>query len=139
MQKENRLMTIVKFISDGQIGRQEELVALLNEIGFVVTQSSVSRDLDELEIIKASRFYAVPKKPENTVAFGLLSSDTAGENMIVARCESGLASAVAVKIDGAKISSIVGTIAGDDTIFIAVKNRNEQKTVIKKIWEIFKK
>lgn len=132
-------MTIAKFISDGQIGRQEELVALLNEIGFVVTQSSVSRDLDELEIIKASRFYAVPKKPENTVAFGLLSLDTAGENMIVARCESGLASAVAVKIDGAKISSIVGTIAGDDTIFIAVKNRNEQKTVIKKIWEIFKK
>ena len=139
MQKENRLATITKIISAGQIGRQEELVALLEKKGFVVTQSSVSRDLDELGIIKAGRFYEVPKKTASAGVFGLSSLDTAGENMIVARSESGLASAVAVKIDSANLTEIVGTIAGDDTIFIAVKNRNDQKIVIKKIWEIFEK
>ena len=73
------------------------------------------------------------------MAFGLLSLNTAGENMIVAKCESGLASAVAVRIDAAGISEIVGTIAGDDTIFVAVKDKDNQKTVIKKIWEVFEK
>ncbi|HEY0051665.1 MAG TPA: hypothetical protein VGB68_20370, partial [Pyrinomonadaceae bacterium] len=120
-----------------RIGRQEELAELLEKKGFSVTQSSVSRDLLDLGIIKVHGHYALPKKMRNGVAFGLLNLDTAGENLIVAKCESGLASAVAVRVDDANIAEIVGTIAGDDTIFIAVKDKSEQKTVIKKIWEIF--
>ena len=130
---------ILKLISARQIARQEELAELLEKKGFVVTQSSVSRDLDELGIVKAGGFYAIPQKPRNAVSFGLLSLDTAGENLIVAKCESGLASAVAVRIDAMGIKHIVGTIAGDDTIFIAVKDKEDQKTVIKKIWEIFER
>lgn len=139
MQKERRQTTILKLITARQIGKQEDLAELLENKGFSVTQSSVSRDLDELGIIKIGGFYALPQKPRNAFALGLLKLETAGENMIVAKCESGLASAVAVRIDNAQISEIVGTIAGDDTIFIAVGGRDEQKTVIKRIWEIFEK
>lgn len=137
MLKEQRQTAILKFINAKQIGRQEELTALLEKKGFTVTQSSVSRDLDELGIIKANGFYALPQKPKNAVALGLLSLKTAGENLIVAVCEAGLASAIAVRIDAAKITEIVGTIAGDDTIFIAVADAKTQKAVMKKIWEMF--
>ncbi|HEX8735491.1 MAG TPA: hypothetical protein VF721_09225 [Pyrinomonadaceae bacterium] len=139
MQKEQRQTTILKLISARQIGRQEELAELLEKKGFSVTQSSVSRDLLDLGIIKVHGQYTLPRKPRNAVAFGLLSLDTAGDYLIVAKCEPGLASAVAVRIDDAGIDEIVGTIAGDDTIFIAVKNKDEQKGAIKRIWEIFEK
>ncbi|MGI8467351.1 MAG: arginine repressor [Pyrinomonadaceae bacterium] len=137
--KERRQTAILKFINARQIGRQEELTNLLEKKGFVVTQSSVSRDLDELGIIKAKGFYALPQKPRNAVASGLMGLETAGTNLIVAKCEAGLASAVAVRIDAANVIGIVGTIAGDDTIFIAVKDIKAQKATIKKIWEIFEK
>jgi arginine repressor len=55
--------------------------------------------------------------------------------MLVARCESGLASAVAVEIDRARISEIAGTIAGDDTIFVALVKPNLQRIATRKIWE----
>lgn len=139
MQKEQRQTAILKLIAARQIGRQEELAELLEKKGFAVTQSSVSRDLLDLGIIKVHGHYALPKKPRHALAFGLMSLETAGENLVVAKCEAGLASAVAVRIDGGSINEIVGTIAGDDTIFIAVRDRGEQKTVIKKIWEIFEK
>ena len=139
MQKEQRQSNILKLIATRKISRQEELAELLDRKKFNVTQSSVSRDLDELGIIKVGGFYALPQKPKNAVAFGLVKLETAGENLIVAKCESGLASSVAVRIDAANITAIVGTIAGDDTIFIAVKDRDDQKTVIKKVWETFDK
>lgn len=136
MYKEKRQETILNLIRAKNIGKQEELTEHLSKSGFAVTQSSVSRDLVELGVIKANGFYALPRA-ENRKNFGLISLDTAGENLVVAKCESGLASAVAVQIDRAKIAGIVGTIAGDDTIFIAVKDYREQKKVIKKIWELF--
>lgn len=79
----------------------------------------------------------MPTKPKNAILFGLLSIETAGENLIVAKCEAGLASAICVKIDNAKINEIIGTIAGEDTIFIAVKEKEAQKEVIKTIWGMF--
>jgi transcriptional regulator of arginine metabolism len=139
MQREQRQTAILKLIDARRIGRQEELAELLQKKGFSVTQSSVSRDLLDLGIVKVQGHYALPQKPRHGVAFGLLNLDTAGDNLIVAKCESGLASAVAVRIDDAGIDEIVGTIAGDDTIFIAVKEKGEQKIVIRKIWEIFEK
>ena len=104
---------------------------------FDVTQASISRDLDELGIIKAAGIYTLPQKTSGATTFCLSSLDTAGEGMVVAKCDSGLASAAAVRIDAARIAEIVGTIAGDDTIFIAVKDAKAQKSVIKKLWEMF--
>lgn len=139
MQKEQRQTAILKLISARAISTQEELSRLLQKKGYPVTQSSISRDLLELGIIKANGNYAMPQKPKNAVSLGLLSLEKAGENLIVAKCEPGLASAVAVRIDSAWLEQIIGTIAGDDTIFIAVKDAKSQKAAIKRIWEIFEK
>lgn len=137
MKKRTRQQVIVDLIRSQKIETQEQLVKLLEEAGFSVTQSSVSRDLDELGVYKKGGFYVIPEAEE--ARFGFLGLDTAGENLIVVRCESGLASAVAVRIDREKIPEIVGTVAGDDTVFVAVKNRDDQKLAIKKIWELFSK
>ncbi len=139
MQKEQRQTALLKLISGKSIGRQEELAELLEKKGFIVNQSSISRDLDELGIVKINGFYALPQKSRSAMSFGLKALETAGENMIVAKSDAGLASAICVQIDNSETAEIVGTIAGEDTIFIAVRDKNEQKTAIKKIWELFEK
>lgn len=139
MQKENRQNTLLELISARNISRQDELTELLEKKGFIVTQSSVSRDLDELGIVKLNGVYALPQRStQNPAAFGLNKLQTAGDNIIVAKCDAGLASAVCVRIDNSEIMEIVGTIAGEDTIFIAVKDAKSQKAAIKKIWELFR-
>jgi transcriptional regulator of arginine metabolism len=138
MQKTERQKSILDLIAARQIGRQEELSELLEKRGFSTTQSSISRDLLDLGIIKVSGHYALPQRPAGALAIGLLLSlDAAGPYTVVAKCPSGLASAAAVRIDGARIPEITGTIAGDDTIFIAVRDEKAQRQAIKQIWEIF--
>src|SRR5688500_4714100 len=137
MQKQDRHQTIIDLIGASRIGRQDELVRALGERGFSVTQASVSRDLDELGIEKLNGAYARPQRRGNGLGVTLISVETAGPYMIVARTPAGLASASTVRIDSAKLPEIVGTIAGDDTIFIAVVGETEQKRVIKRLWELF--
>jgi len=136
MQKDTRQKRILSLIRAKPIGTQDELRSLLERAGVPATQSSVSRDLEELGVVKHHGHYTVPQA-NGAGARGLLSLDIAGESLVVARTEPGLASAVAVTIDGAAIEEIVGTIAGEDTIFIAVNERKAQRAVIKEIWELF--
>ncbi len=136
MQKDTRQRRILSLIRAKPIGTQDELRTLLERAGVPATQSSVSRDLEELGVVKHHGHYTVPQV-NGAAARGLMSLDLAGESLVVAHTEPGLASAVAVNIDGAAIEEIVGTIAGEDTIFIAVNDRKAQRTVIKKIWELF--
>jgi transcriptional regulator of arginine metabolism len=138
MQKGERQNTILDLIQNNKIGTQEDLTELLEAKGFSVNQSSVSRDLVELGIVKVNGFYAVPQKSKYA-SFGLQSLEIAGESLIVAKTDSGFAAAVCVRIDNEKIEEIVGTIAGEDTIFIAVRNQKEQRIVLKKVWEMFEK
>ena len=137
MQKAERHQTILDLIGAMRIGRQDELVRALADRDITVTQASVSRDLDELGIVKINGAYAQPQRRTDGLGIGLISVEAAGPNMIVVKTASGLASATTVKIDAAKMPGIVGTIAGDDTIFIAVKGENEQRGVIKGLWELF--
>jgi transcriptional regulator of arginine metabolism len=137
MLKETRQQKILSLIRARRIATQEELTALLERAGMTATQSSVSRDLLELGIVKHHGYYSLPRAENGAAARGLLSLETAGDVLIVARCEPGLASAVAVEIDRASLAEIVGTIAGEDTIFIAVAEHKAQRAAIKKIWEIF--
>ncbi len=139
MQKQLRQTAIIKLIVTKPIATQEELTGLLEKKGYSVTQSSISRDLLELGIIKLNGNYALPQKSQNAISLGLLGMEKAGENLIVVKCEAGLASAVAVRIDNAEIEEIIGTIAGDDTIFIAVKDYKSQISTMKIIWEMFEK
>jgi transcriptional regulator of arginine metabolism len=137
MVKAERQEAILKLIGAMRISRQSELVQTLSDHGFEVTQASVSRDLEELGIVKINGAYSQPERTANSFGIGLIAVETAGDNMIVARTFAGLASASAVRIDAARIDDIVGTIAGDDTIFIAVKGQKEQRAVIKRLWELF--
>jgi len=139
MQKGRRQNIIKDLIRSGEIGTQDELSKLLKKKKVEATQSSVSRDLVELGVVKIGGFYALPETRGAANVFGLLTMETAGENLVVAKCESGLASAVCVKIDNQNMKEIVGTIAGEDTIFIAVKDAKAQRSAMKKIWEIFEK
>jgi len=136
MNKESRQQKILSLIRAKPIGTQEELKSLLESAGVPATQSSVSRDLEELGVVKHHGHYTVPQRNGAAVR-GLLSLDLSGDNLVIARTEPGLASAVAVVIDGATIAEIVGTLAGEDTIFVAVRDPKAQRTVMKKIWELF--
>jgi transcriptional regulator of arginine metabolism len=120
-----------------RITTQQKLLDLLQRAGVPATQSSVSRDLEELGIVKHRGFYRLPQTPNGASASGLLSLVPACDCMLVARCESGLASAVAVEIDRARIPEIAGTIAGDDTILVALAKPNLQRIATRKIWEVF--
>jgi transcriptional regulator of arginine metabolism len=137
LDKDRRHRKILSLIAAKPIGTQGELSALLERAGFVVTQSSVSRDIAELGIVKRRGRYVVPRATDATQARGLLSLETAGASLIVARCEPGLASAVAVEIDNAAIPEIVGTLAGEDAIFIAIEDAKAQRAAMKKIWTLF--
>ncbi len=138
MDKEKRQQKILSLIRAKRIGTQQDLTEQLARAGVVATQSSISRDLEELGVVKLNGHYTLPAAPDGGAGRrGLLSLDPAGDCLVVAKCESGLASAVAVEIDRAALSEIVGTLAGEDTIFIAVPEKKAQRGVMKKIWELF--
>jgi len=110
-------------------------VRLLRKNGFDVTQASVSRDLEELGVLKEQGVYRPPSQIPRRTAFGPVSFHPAGENLIVAKCGSGLASALAVRLDATRLNGIVGTIAGDDTVFIAITDQKSQNGLIRRLKE----
>jgi transcriptional regulator of arginine metabolism len=136
MQKNQRQRKLLSLIQAKPFATQAELRESLERAGVPATQSSLSRDLEELGVVKHRGHYTMPKT-NGAAARGLLSLDLSGENLVVARTEPGLASAVAVQIDGATISEIVGTLAGEDTIFVAVRDQKAQRVAMKKIWGLF--
>ena len=136
MNKHDRQQKILSLIQAKPIGTQEDLRLLLERSGVPATQSSVSRDLEELGVVKQHGHYTLPRT-NGASARGLLSLDQAGESLVIARTLPGLASAVAVEIDAAAMPEVVGTIAGEDTIFIAVRDAKSQRATIKQVWELF--
>src|SRR6187402_1463080 len=126
MNKRDRQQKILSLIQAKPVGTQEDLRALLERAGVPATQSSVSRDLEELGVVKHHGHYTLPRT-NGAATRGLVSLDQAGECLVIARTEPGRASAVAVDIDAAAIPEIVGTIAGEDTIFIAVREAKAQR------------
>jgi len=136
MLKRARQKKLLNLIRSKRIGTQEALRAHLERAGVPATQSSVSRDLEELGVVKHHGSYALPQANGDS-ARGLLSLGIAGDVLVIAKCVPGLASAVAVEIDDAAIPEIVGTLAGEDTIFIAVHDQKSQRAAIRKIWGLF--
>jgi len=136
MNKRDRQQKILTLIRAKPVGTQEDLRALLEKTGVPATQSSVSRDLEELGVVKQHGHYTLPRT-NGAATRGLLSLDHAGDSLVIARTVPGLASGVAVEIDAAAIPEIVGTIAGEDTIFIAVRDAKAQRAAVKQIWAVF--
>jgi transcriptional regulator of arginine metabolism len=126
------------------VRKQEELVKLLKKEGHDVTQSSVSRDLRDLGVLKASGRYVMP--PEEVARahgnFGALTQffrglRPAGSSITVVKTTIGAAQSVAVAIDKADWPEVVGTISGDDTIFIATRDAQAQNELIRRLRSIF--
>lgn len=118
---------------------QASLVAALESLGHVATQSSVSRDLREIGAVKTAQGYELPvmDNPGDdqvaAVAELLRSSTPAGSNLLVIRTGIGAAQRVALALDRSGWPGIVGTLAGDDTIFVATESAHAQKNLVSRI------
>ncbi len=126
----SRQEAILRLIEKEHIGTQEEMQKKLNEAGFPATQSTVSRDIRVLHLVKKGspnqRYYCQETGTENPLAGNIVKTEYSG-NMIVIHCASGTAQAVCAWIDSVNYSEIVGTIAGDDTIFVLVRSTSTAK------------
>jgi transcriptional regulator of arginine metabolism len=140
-ERKKRHLRILELISTRVVRTQEELADMLTADGWEVTQSSVSRDIAALRLAKVDGAYRRPPPgrraaadpDEQRIADGVLSWDTAGETLVVVHTAPGEANRVAVAMDRLAWPEVVGTIAGDDTIFIAVKDHRAQRRVTRAI------
>ena len=134
---------LVKIIREGNVRRQTELVALLRKSGHIATQSSVSRDLRELGVAKMGDRYVLPEtavqpKSDFSALKQFVSARlTAGSNITVLKTTVGSAQSVAVAIDTARWPEVVGTLSGDDTIFIATAGAQAQRNLSERLLAIF--
>ncbi len=140
-----RRAAIVRILRSGLVRKQAELVRLLKKEGHAATQSSISRDLRDLGVLKASGRYALPPD-ELTRAngdFGSLAQfvrelRSAGPSITVLRTTIGAAQSVAVAIDKAQWPEVAGTLSGDDTIFIATANQRAQTELVSRLRALFR-
>ncbi len=147
--KKNRHNTILEIIANQEIDTQEELARQLREAGYDVTQATVSRDIRELNLYKVSadggkQKYAILRQEDSrhledkyirVLKDGFSSMDMA-QNILVVKTVSGMAMAVAAAIDAMRFQEIVGTIAGDDTIMMAVRTVDDTEKLMGRIWEL---
>ena len=127
---------ILDIVGAKPIATQQQLTAELRRRGVESTQSSISRDIGRLGLVKINGAYAAPHGP--ALAGGPISSiDTAGDNLIVVKTDVGQAQHAALVIDWAELPEIVGTVAGDDTILVAVRNAASQRLAVKKVLGLF--
>lgn len=143
--KKSRQEKIVEIIRDNDVETQEELAGRLCDAGFTVTQATVSRDIRELKLSKVSagdgrQKYAVLKQgggPVEDKYFRVLrdgfSSVDMAQSILVVKTVSGMAMAVGAAIDALHFPEVVGCIAGDDAIFVAVRTAEETETLMEKL------
>jgi transcriptional regulator of arginine metabolism len=140
-----RRAAILRIIRESTVHNQDELVKVLRKQGFDATQSSVSRDLRELGVAKAGDHYIVaPAEATLTanhfaaVTNFVLDVRAAGSCLTVVKTTTGTAQSVAVAIDKSSWPEVVGTISGDDTIFVATEDGKAQRKLITRLREIFR-
>lgn len=149
--KAARHSMILELVERHDIDTQEELAFMLKERGFRVTQATVSRDIKELRLIKVlsergDYKYATVDKAEaglkdrfiNIFLHSVMSMAATG-NLVVVKTIPGTANAASEAIDSMRLEQIVGTIAGDNTIFIAVKSNDDAKELIKEFQAMLSK
>lgn len=148
LMKKVRLEKMLEIIEKHDVETQEELVAYLRADGYDVTQATVSRDIRELKLSKVSngngrqKYVAVRQDDSHlgdkyirVLRDAFVSMDMA-QNILVIKTVSGMAMAVAAAVDAMKFKEIVGSIAGDDTIMMAVRTVEETQVLMGKIREM---
>ena len=150
--KNNRLEALRLIISSQQMGSQDELLVALQKEGFKLTQATLSRDLKQLKVAKAASMsgnyvYVLPNETmykrvstpnsirEMMKVPGFVSINFSG-NMGIIKTRPGYASSIAWNIDNSDIPEILGTIAGDDTIFIVIKEGIRHQEVIEALSDV---
>ncbi|MCB0308196.1 MAG: hypothetical protein KDD48_02400 [Bdellovibrionales bacterium] len=136
--KKERQNAILELIGSSAIDTQEALTDAIRKMGFECTQTTISRDISELQLTKIGgayrRFSDSPAKPiERVFANHVLDIVMAGPNLIVIKTNLGSAQVVAAELDQVKWKEVVGTVAGDDTIFVAIKGKHEQSILWKRM------
>ena len=148
MKKVDRQKKIREIITDQSVERQEDLVRKLNDLGLQVTQATISRDIRQMNLSKvptgSGRQKYVILRPENgamsdkyirVLKDAFISMDMA-QNILVMRTVSGMAMAVAAALDAMHFKELVGCIAGDDTVMMAVRSVEDTKVLMGKIREL---
>lgn len=150
--KTSRMEALKMLISSQELGSQEEVLQALAKEGYTVTQATLSRDLKQLKVAKTASMngryvYVLPNETmykrvpnprsarEMLMTSGFTSINFSG-NMIVIKTRPGYASSIAYNIDNSDIPQILGTIAGDDTIFLVKKEGTREKDIIDLLAEI---
>jgi transcriptional regulator of arginine metabolism len=141
----DRRSALLRHLRGGAVGRQSDLVRLLRQDGFDVTQSSISRDMRELGVLKAQGRYLPPGDEVANAqgSFGAIARfvreiRTAGGSITVVRTTIGAAGSVAVAIDKANWPEVAGTISGDDTIFVATQDAAAQQRLTERLHSVFR-
>lgn len=140
--KYDRHSAILDLIQKEEIETQEELAAKLRGLGFEVTQATVSRDIKELRLVKVAGgagglHYAsiqsgslnVPEKLMPVFSHAFVSADNAN-HLVVVKTLSGMAQALASAVDSMKLSGILGSVAGDDTVLIVCKTETQAEDIV---------
>lgn len=149
--KTKRQTKILELIQKHDIETQEELSAYLTKDGYQVTQATVSRDIRELKLTKIAmdngrQRYAVLSDADTGMAErlvrvlreGFVSMDYAG-NILVIKTVSGMASAVGAAVDAIKLSEIIGSIAGDDTLMCVIRTEEDAVNIMNKLRKLVEK
>lgn len=148
LEQNERRRAIARLLAEHRVSRQAELVELLRAEGYLATQSSVSRDLRDLGATKAKDGYMLPKREEpededaetlQVVTEFVRDIRSAGPNLLVVMTAVGAAQRVAVMLDRSGWPEIVGTVSGDDTIFVATQNAGEQRRLKNRLRQHLKK
>ena len=150
--KSDRIETLKMLISSNEMGSQEEVLEALAKEGYQVTQATLSRDFKQLKIAKAASMngkyvyvlpnetmykrVASPRSASEMLRIPGYRSITFSGNMGVIRTRPGYASAIAYNIDNSDIPQILGTIAGDDTIFLVKKKGTTEEEIIDILSEV---
>ena len=148
--KNTRQQMILELVEKYEIDTQETLIEKLSEVGFSVTQTTVSRDIRQLKLIKGltgrgTYKYVVPETKKETGAPVLNSALTesvikieAAQNIVVIKTYPGMANALAVCVDSLEQPHIVGSVAGDDTILLVIADVETAKAVEENLRSVFK-
>jgi transcriptional regulator of arginine metabolism len=139
--RRKRHLKILELISTHALHTQEEVAEQLAREGWEVTQPSVSRDIAALQLVKVGGVYRRPRvraessadPDERRIAEGVIGIDPAGDALVVLHTPPGEANRVGAALDRLAWPEVVGTLAGDDTIFVAVKDREAQRRLMRQL------
>ena len=147
--KANRCEEILRLIEEEDIGTQQDLMKRLNDLGYNITQGTVSRDIKELNLVKkikpdgGYRYQAnrtASKQPDSNRFLSLFRTTVISVqyalNQVVIKCYAGMADALCAVMDGMDWDGIIGTIAGDDTVLVITKSEEHARAMVEKFKNI---